>query len=138
MFAVLEHHESPASSASPAALSDQPAVHWDLLVELPGQERLATWRLCKNPIETDVPIPAVRIQDHRRIYLEFEGPLTGDRGSVCRIDRGEAQLRSLPAAANCATSDAQFALELHGQHLQGTFVIMRFGPELCFARASHP
>jgi hypothetical protein len=33
-------------------------------------------------------IPARRIQDHRRVYLDYEGPVSSDRGEVVRIDRG--------------------------------------------------
>ena len=33
-------------------------------------------------------VPAIPLPDHRSIYLEFEGPLSGDRGTVQQCDRG--------------------------------------------------
>jgi hypothetical protein len=60
--------------------------HFDLLFEtLPGSE-LAAWRSPVWPIETNTSV--VRLQDHRRIYLEFEGELTHRRGNVCGVARG--------------------------------------------------
>ena len=34
-------------------------------------------------------IAATRLADHRIAYLDYEGPISGDRGAVTRIDRGE-------------------------------------------------
>lgn len=33
-------------------------------------------------------VPATRLADHRRDYLDLEGPLSGDRGYVFRITSG--------------------------------------------------
>lgn len=128
VFAVLEHHETASNPAALAAAPEPPAVHWDLLVEIPGQERLATWQLSENPAETDGPIAARRIADHRRIYLEYEGPLTGDRGWVRRIDRGEAHVRQVGG------TETEVILELHGRVLNGVFEITTAGPALSFRR----
>ena len=65
---------------------DHPTLHWDLMLEV--GEVLWTWRLEANPW-LDTPCRASRIADHRRLYLEYEGPINGDRGSVKRIDAGE-------------------------------------------------
>jgi hypothetical protein len=54
---------------------------------------LATWQLHESPAP---PIrrgalrglPARRIADHRRAYLHLEGPVSGSRGHVKRVDRG--------------------------------------------------
>lgn len=73
-FAVLEH--------------DWPTLHWDLLLEWGPDEDLKTWRLESEPSGRD-PIPAVQIQDHRRIYLDYEGPISGNRGQVRCWTRGE-------------------------------------------------
>jgi hypothetical protein len=134
MFAVLEHHQSPAGSQAEAHASD---VHWDLLVEVAGQERLATWRLSENPIEVDAPIPALRIEDHRRIYLDYEGPLTGRRGWVRRVDSGAAKLESLPGGAEDAGAAAPVILALEGRRLRGSFAIRQCGAGLCFVRVAH-
>lgn len=35
-----------------------------------------------------VGIAAKQLQDHRLAYLDYEGPVSGDRGCVQRVDRG--------------------------------------------------
>jgi len=80
---VLLHH----------VLSD--GEHWDLMLDL--GEVLATWQLLEHPAP---PIrrgalrgvPARRIADHRRVYLHREGLISGDRGHVQRLDRGQYSL----------------------------------------------
>ena len=70
-FVVLEH--------------DWPSLHWDLLLEHGAV--LKAWRLLAEP----GPGRAVSAEpnfDHRMLYLDYEGPLTGDRGSVRRWDAG--------------------------------------------------
>jgi len=48
---------------------------------------LRTWRLGVKP-ENGNAIPSQRIADHRPFYLDYEGPVSGDRGSVLRIASG--------------------------------------------------
>lgn len=119
MFALLEH--TPATGAVDAV------IHWDLLIEITGQERLATWRLARNPIAVNAPIAAERIPDHRRVYLEYEGPVRQARGSVRRLDRGVVVLQSYDGET--------FAAEFAGEHLRGGFEMKRAGAnELRFCR----
>jgi hypothetical protein len=67
---------------------DEP--HYDLMFEaLPGS-MLATWRSEVWPIES--PTPLLRLRDHRRLYLTYEGDLSGSRGSVQRIAEGNCQV----------------------------------------------
>ncbi|MCY3022918.1 MAG: hypothetical protein NTW87_28405 [Planctomycetota bacterium] len=40
-----------------------------------------------------------RLPDHRRIYLWYEGPVSGNRGRVTRVDEGELTLLRPPDAA---------------------------------------
>jgi DNA polymerase ligase (LigD)-like protein len=65
---------------------DHPNLHWDLMVE--AGEVLQTWRLPSVPIAGAV-LPATRIGDHRLVYLDYEGPVGGNRGQVMRWDGGE-------------------------------------------------
>ncbi len=60
--------------------------HYDLMVERDDVGPLATWRLTRWPVQGR--IEAVPLPDHRRVYLEFEGPISGGRGEVCRIASG--------------------------------------------------
>ncbi len=120
-FVVLEHAVPPPVG---------PVVHWDFIVEVRGADHLPTWRLEANPLECPGPIPAERIQDHRRLYLEFEGELTGGRGCVRRIERGTAQLLHL--------SDDEAALVLAGAYLRGAYAIARTNAGLRFRRHDLP
>lgn len=70
-FVILEH--------------DWPALHWDLLLE--AGDVLRAWRLLAEPAP-GAAVPAEANFDHRRLYLDYEGPLSGDRGSVSRWDAG--------------------------------------------------
>jgi hypothetical protein len=64
---------------------DWPAVHWDLLLE--KGPVLKAWRLLAEPGSGRV-VPAVPNYDHRLLYLDFEGALSGDRGRVRQWDTG--------------------------------------------------
>lgn len=64
---------------------DHPFFHWDLLLD--AGEVAWTWRLLDEPSGESHP-RAERIADHRRLYLDYEGPVSGNRGSVTRWDWG--------------------------------------------------
>ena len=60
--------------------------HYDLMFETEPGSLLATWRSPVWPIGDRVrltPLPP-----HRRDYLEYEGPVSGNRGEVKRVARG--------------------------------------------------
>lgn len=73
-FVILEH--------------DHPFLHWDFLLD--NGDTLNAWRLL-SPLATDRWITAEVLPDHRRIYLEYEGEVSGGRGSVQRILNGRYQ-----------------------------------------------
>lgn len=90
--------------------------HWDLMLEHRGV--LATWRLFREPTGRDaLPIRARRIGDHRRAYLEYEGPVSGDRGEVRRVDAGAVEIEEF-------TPDA-CSFTLSGGRLTGRFALTR-------------
>ena len=70
-FAILTH--------------DHPFFHWDLLLE--AGEVAWTWRLLDDPSGDQAP-RAERIGDHRLLYLDYAGPVSGGRGHVTRWDVG--------------------------------------------------
>src|SRR5437868_12076808 len=78
---------------------DEP--HYDLMFESAPGSPLMTWRA------TDWPLAAgdqlTRIGDHRSEYLDYEGPVSNDRGHVRRIVAG-----SLAVTA----SESQITLEI--------------------------
>ncbi|MGE3317398.1 MAG: DNA polymerase ligase N-terminal domain-containing protein [Planctomycetaceae bacterium] len=75
---------------------DYPHLHWDFMLEWEGT--LRTWRLEKEP-SLDCAIRAEPLPDHRLEYLEYEGPVSGDRGTVTRWDVGTYTLWQDSAAA---------------------------------------
>jgi hypothetical protein len=61
-------------------------VHWDFMLE--HGEFLRTWAI-DAPVVADVDLPARALPDHRRIYLAYQGEVSGDRGTVSRVDEGD-------------------------------------------------
>jgi hypothetical protein len=76
-FVILEH--------------DHPELHWDLLLD-DGEDRIPTWRLIQIPNHGSL-IDAIELPKHRRMYLDYEGPVSGNQGSVLRWDAGEYQFQ---------------------------------------------
>jgi hypothetical protein len=69
------------------------STHWDWLIErVTGEERVLTFRLESPwPILDDLSADAFRaerLDDHRAMYLEYEGQVSGDRGEVLRVASG--------------------------------------------------
>jgi hypothetical protein len=71
-FVILEH--------------DHPVLHWDLMLE--DGETLRTWRV-ERPPKLGETIAATPLGQHRRHYLDYEGPVSGNRGHVRRWDAGD-------------------------------------------------
>jgi hypothetical protein len=94
-FVLLEH--------------DHPMHHWDFMLE--SGDVLLTWRLDRIPAEA-CEFDAVALPDHRKAYLDYEGPVSGDRGSVVRVDHGTFKL--------LASEDRSMTARLSGMRLQGT------------------
>lgn len=100
---VILHHRLPASE------------HWDLLLE--QEAALATWQLPRPPNGSDGhPLEAIRIFDHRKKYLDYEGPVSDNRGVVQRHDRGRYRMVDL--------SDGRWVVDLDGQLLNGRFELV--------------
>jgi DNA polymerase Ligase (LigD) len=68
---------------------DWPTKHWDFMLEV--GDVLQTWRLPTPPAANE-EMPAEKIFDHRLMYLDYEGPIRGDRGTVARWDAGLYQV----------------------------------------------
>lgn len=99
-FVILEH--------------DHPFLHWDLMLERDGV--LKTWRLAAAPTEPGV-IAAEYLADHRLAYLDYEGPLSGNRGAVCRWDQGTYEVSH--------EDSLQWDICLHGVRVQGIAVLTK-------------
>jgi hypothetical protein len=110
---------------------DHPALHWDLMLETGGV--LRTWRLAAPP-QPGRAVPADFIFDHRLLYLEYEGPVSGDRGTVRRWDRGEYQ----PGLEEAAPADNTIIFTLTGQRLRGRAALKRTGEAWSFLLEGGP
>jgi hypothetical protein len=94
-FAILRH-EGPQG------------LHWDLLLESGAAAR--TWALPQSPAPGMEAI-ARALADHRLLYLDYEGPIAGQRGSVTAWDRGTYVCRR--------QSETELAVELCGTRVRG-------------------
>ena len=93
-FVILEH--------------DHPVMHWDLMLE--AGPVLRTWRLAVPPCPRE-PIAATAVFDHRLLYLDYEGPISGGRGRVVRWDHG--------TLTGQVTDGGPILVHLRGQRLCG-------------------
>jgi len=103
-------HECPPQSVKPS--------HWDFMLEWGAV--LRTWELRELPkawadllgeSSSSESVNLVPLSDHRLAYLEYEGPLTGDRGSVKRCEYGTYDI--------LRESPDQLTIHLEGQFLSG-------------------
>lgn len=91
---------------------DHPFLHWDFMLEWGAV--LRTWRLHEEP-GTSAAISAEALPDHRRKYLDYEGPVSGDRGEVQRWDAGDYVLEG--------DESGRVTVRLQGARLRGTAVL---------------
>ncbi len=76
-FVLLEHRTDPH--------------HFDLMLE--HEEALWTWSCYRHHMPQSVStISFERLQDHRKAYLTYEGPVSGGRGTVRKVDTGTYRL----------------------------------------------
>ena len=99
-FAVLAH--------------DWPAPHFDFLLE--AGDVLRAWRLSTAP---EIGVNAAEANfDHRKLYLDYEGEVSGGRGTVRRWDAGTFEW--------VEDAPGQVVVELHGEKLSGRMEL-RYG-----------
>lgn len=122
-FVVLHHETPPGYARGP---------HYDLMLEWPADEApaaaaplsgegaaglpavLRTWALRELPTPGRW-IPAEPLADHRREYLDYEGPVRGGRGRVTRCDAGTYELLEHTQQA--------LRVRLRGQRLRGILLL---------------
>jgi len=97
-FVILEH--------------TQQSTHWDFMLESNGV--LLTWRLEQPPMAGE-ETAAERTFDHRLMYLDYEGPVSGGRGHVRRWDSGVYEGE--------VGGETPWQLALHGGQWSGTVVL---------------
>lgn len=93
---------------------DHPHLHWDFMLEQEGV--LRTWRLPQPPAAGRV-LEAEQLAPHRIAYLDYEGPVSGNRGTVQRWDRGEFSIDEF--------TDSAVRIQLRGAKLDGRVELAR-------------
>ena len=104
-FVVL-FHELPPESNRPS--------HWDFMLEYGSV--LRTWAF-ESPWDSSTGGMAEALPDHRLAYLDYEGPVAGNRGQVSRIEQGFFQI--------VHENDVEIRVELIGQHRSGILVLTK-------------
>jgi hypothetical protein len=97
-FAILEH--------------DWPTLHWDFFLE--AGTALRSWRLLEEPGQGK-EVPSEKNSVHRLLYLDYEGPVSGGRGSVRRWDAGTFDW--------ITDDEGRTVVQLHGKRLTGECLI---------------
>ncbi len=105
---VILRHEMPREHERPS--------HWDLMFEC--GEALRTWATEAEPGSAGA-IAARRLPDHRPAYLDYEGPVPGDRGSVTRWDEGSYEA--------IGDNEQPWTLLVRGKRLSGRLTFERTG-----------
>ena len=96
-------------------IHDSPrGLHYDFFLE--DGVALKSWALPRLP-EAGLEIACDALADHRSIYLDYEGPISGGRGTVTRWDQGTFAIESW--------TDNEIIVALAGTQLAGR-VQLRF------------
>ena len=103
---VVLFHENPSAERE---------SHWDLMLEV--NDCLLTWELNTRPDKSVGWHACKQLKDHRLAYLDYEGPISNNRGHVTRWDAGEFEWVS--------RSDASDQLRLHGSKLRGMLFLAK-------------
>jgi len=93
---------------------DHPQRHWDFMLEV--GDVLRTWRLASPP-QLGGTVSAEASFDHRPFYLDYEGPVSGDRGTVVRWDAG--------TFTRLEEAEDRVVVRLQGRRLDGEAVLSR-------------
>lgn len=109
-FVVLRH-DCPESYGR--------GLHWDLMLEV--GDALRTWALADEPGTGPVACCAEHLPDHRLLYLDYEGEVSGGRGTVTRLDAGDYLVKQ--------NDDRAVAVELNGTRLRGTATLLPPGED---------
>jgi hypothetical protein len=104
-FVILRHELPPEATRG---------SHWDLMFE--AGATLRTWSLETAPDLADEQV-ATPLPDHRREYLTYEGPVSGNRGSVARWDEGTFEV--------LGDDDEAFVVEVAGRRLHGRIMLTK-------------
>jgi len=91
-------------------------VHWDFMLETAPGGPLRTWAVDAEVV-AGLDLPARALSDHRAAYLDYEGPVTGGRGEVRRVDGGTFD--------RLEWNDDRVRVRLRGDQLRGMAELRR-------------
>ena len=103
---VILRHETPDENQRPC--------HWDFTLQT--DDVLRTWALAEQPA-VGRSIAAEALADHRTAYLDYEGPLSGNRGVVARWDEGTYRIEQ--------ESRTKLVVTLLGEKIKGRVTLSR-------------
>jgi bifunctional non-homologous end joining protein LigD len=110
-------------------------LHYDFRLEIGGV--LVSWAVPKGPsLSTADRRLAIQTEDHPLGYADFEGIIPEGQygaGTVMVWDRGTYDIDSEGSTAD-QLARGELKFNLHGQKLQGGFVLIRTGPGSSVAR----
>ncbi|MEZ5408563.1 MAG: DNA polymerase ligase N-terminal domain-containing protein [Acidimicrobiales bacterium] len=103
-------------------------LHYDFRLEIDGV--LVSWAVPKGPtLDPAARHLAVHVEDHPIEYIDFEGVIPAGEyggGDVIVWDRGTWEPHGTDDPAQ-AVADGDLHVDLHGEKLQGRFVLVRGG-----------
>ena len=107
----IAKHEMPANSSRHS--------HFDLFLESEGT--LMTWELTSLLTSQNNQVVR-RLANHRLVYLDFQGPLSDDRGTVKLVDTGSLEWVTLESERligriNGQTTDGKLTLTSEGSSI---------------------
>ena len=88
-------------------------THWDLMLE--NANSLLTWRITTLPSGENKAINGVKIFDHDKKFLNYEGPVNNGKGSVKIYDSGKYQILE--------KQECYWTLRLAGRNISGIFTL---------------
>jgi hypothetical protein len=97
---VILHHEHPRGA------------HFDLMLEV--GDVLRTWALPQPP-QAGVEMECEALGNHRRAYLDYQGPVSGGRGTVTRWDQGTYTV--------IRQTDKEWVVDLAGEKINGRMTL---------------
>ncbi len=129
---VILWHALPPTSSRPS--------HFDLMFE--EDAGLRTWAVERLPAPDGPAVRAVPLPPHRLAYLNYEGPVSQNRGHVCRVAAGhyQAVASSADFCFQLVASEAKEAFSLPGLRSHRRLAAPqepqspRPGPLFCFRR----
>ncbi|MEO1007932.1 MAG: hypothetical protein AAFX79_05160 [Planctomycetota bacterium] len=103
---------------------------WMLAAEPDPDSPLVTFRVEERIDRGPPAFRAERLADHRRRYLDYEGPISGGRGRVSRVASGECTIRGL--------GDHEIDLLISLDRLEGPLRGIALGDDRALWRFSRP